>query len=56
MRLSRKTKESDDDNLECLQLDFSETRESDEATRSGIRFGEILIYLLIYIHAYSLTI
>jgi len=56
MRLSRKTKQSDDDSLECLQLDFSETRVSDEATWSGIKFVEILMYLLIYIHTYSLNI
>jgi len=56
MRLSRKTKQSEDERLECLQLDFSQTKESDEATWSGIKFGEIPMYLFIYLHTYSLII
>ena len=45
MRLAGQTKQSDDDNRQYLQLDFSQTKESDEATWSAIKFGEILMYL-----------
>jgi len=47
-------KQSDECSLEYLQLDFSQTKGSDEATWSDIKFREILVYLLIYIHTYLL--